>query len=639
MTAHLHFTFGPVQGFVAQARRTRDLFSGSFLLSYLALTAMRAAKNNGGTILLPKIEVLEKLVADNVKHASAPNRFVAEFSDDKQAANAAQLATEALKAKWRKIAAAVWEKFVAAAESSGNGTVEIWKRQIENFWDISWVVGSPDKKGNPDGRLLDRRKNWRTPPLITEFGDHCSLMGEWQELSGFIRSQQRRKQDDFWGKVRKNIGNTLNLESGERLCAIAFVKRFFPEVVGETTELRLDAQSWPSTVLVAALPWLRKIAAKPAVHDEALKYADFVKNEPGAVVGMPDIPLLKNFPSAAGKFKRLSGNFLNQTSLQNEQGTPLRSATIRTDILGKLRDLGKDIGGHADRAGNFYALLLMDGDRMGKLIRDHGAESVTAALTEFSTEISNTVRENDGTTVYAGGDDLLALLPLDRALACAADAAKLYKEIFAKIFAKNNISPADASISAAIVFAHYRVPLRRVLHRAHHLLDDVAKDKTGRDAIAISIFKPGGETCQWTAKFEKFTCADSGSVDTKNIFAPLIKKFRDDNNGTTVESNDNDGGAVTLSSKFLYNLHSRFEDFKGTHGDFVKLFTAELLHGRLAKDPDKAKKQRETAEKLMEKLTDICTPSPKPPKEEFTPDFSGLRLVRFLALDGKEGHE
>lgn len=27
-----HFTLGPVQGFVAQARRTRDFWAGSFLL-------------------------------------------------------------------------------------------------------------------------------------------------------------------------------------------------------------------------------------------------------------------------------------------------------------------------------------------------------------------------------------------------------------------------------------------------------------------------------------------------------------------------------------------------------------------------------------------------------------------------------
>ncbi|WP_255724622.1 type III-B CRISPR-associated protein Cas10/Cmr2 [Shimazuella soli] len=39
MTKKMHFTIGPVQEFVAQSRRTRDLLASSFLLSYLAAHA------------------------------------------------------------------------------------------------------------------------------------------------------------------------------------------------------------------------------------------------------------------------------------------------------------------------------------------------------------------------------------------------------------------------------------------------------------------------------------------------------------------------------------------------------------------------------------------------------------------------
>ena len=45
----LHFTLGPVQGFVSQARRTRDLWAGSFLLSYLSGHAMKAVLDAEGT--------------------------------------------------------------------------------------------------------------------------------------------------------------------------------------------------------------------------------------------------------------------------------------------------------------------------------------------------------------------------------------------------------------------------------------------------------------------------------------------------------------------------------------------------------------------------------------------------------------
>lgn len=50
---YFHFTLGPVQGFVAQARRTRDFWAGSFLLSWLAGVAMQAVKVQGGEIKFP----------------------------------------------------------------------------------------------------------------------------------------------------------------------------------------------------------------------------------------------------------------------------------------------------------------------------------------------------------------------------------------------------------------------------------------------------------------------------------------------------------------------------------------------------------------------------------------------------------
>src|SRR5690625_1805240 len=486
MSTHLYFSFGPVQSFVAQARRTRDLFSGSFLLSHLALVALRAAKHTADEILLPNLDTLENLVASGAKHAGAPNRFVAKFSDEDAAARAAAAATDALKTEWKTIANAVWEKFVAPAAtfSANNGTTtaEIWERQIENFWEISWAIG-----GESENDLLDRRKNWRTPPITIEGGDHCSLMGEWQELSGFIRSQERSEQEVFWTKLRTvaeaATHNTLNLDPDERLCAIALIKRFFPDVAKSVIGRNLDATKWPSTVDIAVAPWRRKIADNPQA----------------AII-------LREFPEFAAAH---AGNFLNRTALENERDTPLepdRRKKLKA-MLSRLEKLTDD------RGGNFYALLLMDGDRMGKLIREHGPRKVTAALTEFSAKTPAIVEKHGGECVYAGGDDLLALLPLDSALNASATVRSAYLNAF-----ENNA----ATISASVVFAHYRVPLRRVLRHAHQRLDDDAKEATGRDAIAISVLKPGGETCRWVAKFSKFLDNDS------NCFKALTDRFRDD---------------------------------------------------------------------------------------------------------------
>ena len=197
-----------------------------------------------------------------------------------------------------------------------------------------------------------------------------------------------------------------------------------------------------------------------------------------------------------------------------------------------------------------------------------------------------------------------------------------------------------------MVFAHYRCAFSRVLKYAHQLLDDVAKDKDGadHDALALGVLKPGGITCQWVGKFAEFS--QSGG----HCFAPLIAAYRRDANGE----------GLGLSSSFLYNLSERFAELfpqpgsRDAHNDvgpdtsqdepfdedtLQRLFVAEYLHGRLDKEPAKAEKQREQAGQLMRQLIAVCyqPDARRSTKRRF--DLDGARLIKFLALDGKEGAE
>src|SRR5690606_36119506 len=57
MTAHLLLiTLGPVQDFIAQARRTRDLWYGSHLLSELGRAAARALLDGGAQLIFPALK-------------------------------------------------------------------------------------------------------------------------------------------------------------------------------------------------------------------------------------------------------------------------------------------------------------------------------------------------------------------------------------------------------------------------------------------------------------------------------------------------------------------------------------------------------------------------------------------------------
>jgi CRISPR-associated protein Cmr2 len=59
---YFHFTLGPVQSFVAQARRTRDFWAGSFLLSWLSTVAIQAVIPVGlGVIGLVRVSKVFRL--------------------------------------------------------------------------------------------------------------------------------------------------------------------------------------------------------------------------------------------------------------------------------------------------------------------------------------------------------------------------------------------------------------------------------------------------------------------------------------------------------------------------------------------------------------------------------------------------
>ena len=54
-------------------------------------------------------------------------------------------------------------------------------------------------------------------------------------------------------------------------------------------------------------------------------------------------------------------------------------------------------------------------------------------------------------TIYAGGDDLMAMFPLDQAIPAAVDLSKRYKKAFEKVFSKDHFAAKTATGSAAIL--------------------------------------------------------------------------------------------------------------------------------------------------------------------------------------------
>lgn len=184
--AILHFTPGPVQGFVGQARRTRDLWAGSYLLSYLAGCAMKAVEEKGGEIVFPSVKIDPFYVAiigskkpsgiddPAASVGSLPNRFKASVPEKFGATKCA----EAVIDKWKDVAGNVYNQIDTVLKAAGIAIKQtVWKSQIGNHWEIAWAIGEDDA-------LLDMRKNFRTHLPPPEGGEKCTVCGELQEVSG-----------------------------------------------------------------------------------------------------------------------------------------------------------------------------------------------------------------------------------------------------------------------------------------------------------------------------------------------------------------------------------------------------------------------------------------------------------------------
>ena len=650
MSEHtLHISIGPVQGFVAQARRTRDLWAGSFLLSWMSGQLMAAVLQKGGQIVFPSVvkengkeceptdpmlaAILGKPLPENPrpKIGSLPNRFKAKVPGNFDPEFAVNYATQ----KWQNLAEMIWKSFVEnpvnGNEGQRNLTRKIWDRQIESFWEVQWVKGEHPANNGEDAKWLDSRKNWRSHWPPKECGDHCTTMGSWQELSGFVRSRKRKEQDNFWKALRKKVGR-LDLQDDERLCAIALVKRLFPKLKNEQLEETIgwsfQTKNWPSTAYMAVAPWLIHIAKNREFRQKLNGYVETIRQAVESVDKKAfkqlssecstRLPGLKNLRSVAN----LDGNLFLETALANPRATPLKNdhppktgeddpdKETRDKLLKALKELGKEVGGGAQP---YYALLLMDGDRLGKLLRTLGEQRVSESLAKFVEKVQKIVQSNNGVTIYAGGDDVLAMLPATQAIQCARNLRDAYDKAFQDLTSETSEKP---TASCAIVFSHYHNPLRGVMELAREELDDVAKEQNGRNSLALAIMRSSGVHNRWVSQFGGLTAQPES-----------LEKLRE----TIAQNKD------LYSTGFFYNLRERYGSWLSEcdKEERKAIALAEYYKGNPPEDED-----RKEAEDAVNAFLAACQTRQgkdkenNPPEERETKEsfqIDGAFIARFLA--------
>ena len=139
--------------------------------------------------------------------------------------------------------------------------------------------------------------------------------------------------------------------------------------------------------------------------------------------------------------------------------------------------------------GKYIAVIAMDGDHMGeKLSGFRSADEHRAfsrKLADFARQVK--IDAEDGLLIYAGGDDVLAVVKATRAIEIAQNLAKQFQD---------TVREDGVTASAGIAIGSSKAPLQDLIHEAH-AAEGRAKHGYGRDALAVSVLKRSGEILKW----------------------------------------------------------------------------------------------------------------------------------------------
>ena len=659
--ALLAVSIGPVQGFIAAARKTDDLWAGSHLLARLAWEAMKPIAEALGpdAILFPRLRGIPQvdlwlrdeigLPGELFAHcewtrggtdsnplfsAALPNRFVA-LVPAGQARALADEVTRRVRDWLLGLGERVVDRLLQAARLVPKGaprddSVHAYtqvREQLEGFPEVHWaavpfslirprdaarqtdldvtalsealapyfgaVPGEPcGFLDTPAWRALCQEIDWGDGtlffapnpgvlyPAVIELADRvmaaakaarpfeqsaqhgwrCSLTGETEWLTadaGQLQRYYRKQTDTLWATIAAR--QPAWAKQGEHLGALPAIKRLWPtlfaEEVGQALGLGDPGRFVVSTHTLALARNLESLDKGLSDSHSASRFEDLVERDDKA-------------PALPRELAKLRGSLAARIPAALDR---LRDSEEPADEerLRRLEGEIKSVLGHKPES--YYALILMDGDHMGRilsgdpntktaipyreafhpqirdgfdrqvtgqpLIRRYGEQprpispirhlAISGALNDFSQTVVRHVVETEhlGRVIYAGGDDVLAMLPVADLLSTMQRLRHAYSgdggahhqggldgglelgDGFAELRTRRagkecaqvmRMMGTSATASCGAVIAHHQAPLGAVM-RELRAAESRAKNEGGRDAFSITVIKRSGGALYVTA--------------------------------------------------------------------------------------------------------------------------------------------
>ncbi|KAF2961062.1 type III-B CRISPR-associated protein Cas10/Cmr2 [Fervidobacterium sp. 2310opik-2] len=504
--ALIAFSIPSVQEVISQARKTIDLWAGSYLVSHLIYKAIEYIGLRYGfdNIIYPYLRgnpfvyktLLEKDIKLNTqpradeKVASLPNTFLAIVPRDE--------VDEVIK-ECRKRVIEEWERIASEALSILKNEIdnpdfineEEFKKQIELFPTIySTYIDLPDNAKEVERRIHELFGEDET--LKKEITQYKELLEKIKENKGYNENA-----GNFYKFVFKIISSKMSSSK-----AIRYFK-------GYSSDEKVDNKRVPD---------------------------DFGGGVRACVVlkDKKDEEEVTDYLGALNATKRVLRKIL-QKNIRYES----------TEEIARKNKVNEK--NTSDRLKNSYiAFLMMDGDNAGKLLSGTFAPKLSEILHDevrerlksseilekmdlrylapsyqrtisrtmglFSSFVKYVVEDEfDGMLIYSGGDDLLAVLPADKVLLCANKLRKIYSGVggekviidgdeylFDNELVWKNGKPyatmmgKNATMSAGITVINHKSPLRIGIEYSKIAIER-AKEEIKRNAFSIATVRRSGQ--------------------------------------------------------------------------------------------------------------------------------------------------
>ncbi|OHE80441.1 MAG: type III-B CRISPR-associated protein Cas10/Cmr2 [Verrucomicrobia bacterium RIFCSPLOWO2_12_FULL_64_8] len=667
-SAFFIFQVGPVQDFIAQARSTRDLWSGSFVLSWLTMHAIKAVADRCGpdAIIFPSLkgqpvyDFLEHRLGlsphdNDVLVPGIPNRFLAVVP----ASFDGSCVQSAFNAEWRRIARECLQWLKNKGLPFDSGHENRYHDQVNRHWHVTWQVwpweeadrtlekfkGLPLGTENPirlartiatsmpdahkDGRCyrdgkLDPGWAWSAHYQLCQHAldarrslrDFCGLPTESGRKPGHRDALSGREEAVVQADLLENLRNDELrhlFRHAAPLGAVNLIKRVWHKAyLGRLDEieekkplraLKRARESFDSVPSVAAGAFAQRLFKKAEQAGPLReKWLAFVQAASDAREAFPDTIAGFDRNDERGWLDKTDhsvffpGVWERERTRRKKTGdqefhhtAENREKLAATEMA--LRALLKEVGA---KPSSYYAVLALDGDQIGKWLSGEKAPAVGQVISpkaagyfreqvkgadvgkwlssprpispswhlQFSEALANfglyaarrIVEEvHHGQLIYSGGDDVLAMLPAEEAVACGRDLRAAFQgrrvdmspdcqnlfraeapEGFLWLAAPKKGEPSwpllvpgpRMTVSVGLAIGHVKDPLQDMIAEAqkaekrakappekevseHEPTDGSPpglkwKRNEGwdRDALAVTLFKRSGETIRWGAKFD-----------------------------------------------------------------------------------------------------------------------------------------